>query len=112
MVETAPPADVPPTQADEAGLSETVASSVTETISESVRVPSGKPKDVESSSSTTLELPTPSSVDTSVLIVLSILSMVLPQSAAEAIDADILRGLVTSPHAIMVEVLLKQFCAF
>lgn len=43
VVETAPPADVPPPQVDEAGYSGTVASLVTEAISQSVHVPFRKP---------------------------------------------------------------------
>lgn len=37
--------------------------------------------------------------------------MVLPPSAAEAIDADIVLGPVTGPHAIVVDFLLRQFLA-
>lgn len=76
-----------------------------------MQIHSGEPRAVSSSSSTALELPTSSFCDTPELIVLLILSVVLLPSATEAIDADIVHGPVTGQHAIVVEILLKQFCA-
>lgn len=43
------------------------------------------------------------------LIVLTILLVVLPPSATETINANIILGPVTGPHAIVADVLLKQF---
>lgn len=65
--------------------------------------------DIASSSGAVPELPPLSSADTLVLIELPILSVVLLPSSIEAIDANIVLGLVVDPHAIVVEVLLKQF---
>lgn len=110
-VETVPLDNVPPLQMDEAGPSGTVASSITEAISVSMQVPSGEPHEVASSSGTTLELPTSSSTYILELIALSILSVVLPQSAAEVIDEDVVLRPVTIPHAMAVEALLKKFLA-
>lgn len=84
---------------------------VTEAISESVQVPSGEPQDVASSSGMAIELLTPGSADTSALITLLILSVFLTQLVAEAINVNIVLRLVIGPHAIVVQVFLKQFLA-
>lgn len=109
VVEIASPANVLSTQVEKAGPSGTVASTITEAISESVQIPSGEPQNIALPLGMTLELPALGSVDTPALIALPIFSVLVPQLAAKAVDEDIVLGPVISPHARVVEVLLKQF---
>lgn len=103
--------DVSSSQVDEAGLSRTEASPVTEVISKIMQTPSGRPQDIASPSRMALEFPIPSSADTSAMITLSILSVIILQLAAEVINDDIVIRPVTGPHTMVVEVLQKQFLA-
>lgn len=99
--------DLPSTQANETGPAGTVISEVLK----SMQVLSGEPRTVAFSSSTALEFLNPSSVDALALIALPILSAVFLSLAAEAVNANIIFGPVIGPHAIVVKIPLKQFCA-
>lgn len=112
VMEIAPPIDAPSTQVDEAEPFGTVASRVTEAISEIVQTPSGEPRDIASFIATILELLTLGSADTPELRMIPILSMIVPQLGAEVVNEYIAIGLVTGPHAMIIKALLTQLFTF
>lgn len=86
-------------------------SPVTAAISESVQILFGEPQDIAFSSGMVLKLSTLDPANASVLITLPFLSVIIAQLAAEVNDEDIILRPVIGPHAMVVEMLLKQSLA-
>lgn len=103
---------MPSTQVEEGRPSRTVSSPITETVSESMHIPSSGPSNITSSSSTVLELLTSGFVEIPTQVMIPILSVIVLQLAAEVAEEDISLGQIAGPHEVIVQVLLDQFFTY
>lgn len=77
-----------------------------------MQIPSSGLPDIASSSGRDIELQTSSSANFLVLVKTPILFVIIPQLAAEVVDADFFLQLITSPHVVVAQAVVEKFFSY